>query len=254
MPLDLVGKLHRAVYVDGCAPSFYEDLVRLLVTKCGEIEAWDVTNRLIVVFKNINSVSTALSFNGTAFGDLGGSLKLWVATQPPPAGVEQQMTIAANPSGSSELKDGKAAEEVRAAYESRQRRLAAIRSELAPEIEQAESVESVEMKQRELCIRQLKALCILTSHAVAEMEKALEESKSHLQVQKRLLDNLRAKKQNSSSTSRIVSGGSSGDGGGGGDGSDKTGSGNFSDPVTRRVEELVANAEDIGKWRKRRRE
>ncbi|EAN76287.1 uncharacterized protein TEOVI_000045000 [Trypanosoma equiperdum] len=186
MTLDLVGKLHRTIYVDGCPSAFYEDFVRLLATKCGPIEGWDVADRLIVIFSSLNSVSTALTFSGTAFGDLTSSVTVWVANQPPPPNVVQQVAIT---SGG----NGKAIEEAKAAKEARERRLATIRAELAEDIERDKEEENVSVKLRRLCLRQLRALCVLTSHALREVEESLEQSTLHLNSMKQLVDKLKTK-------------------------------------------------------------
>ena len=64
MPIELVGKLHRAVYIENCDPNFVEDLVTLLQRKCGTVEAWDVVTdaRYVVVFHSVNSVSVGVGF------------------------------------------------------------------------------------------------------------------------------------------------------------------------------------------------
>nr|CCC92631.1 conserved hypothetical protein [Trypanosoma congolense IL3000] len=182
MTLDLVGKLHRTIYCDGCPPNFYEDFVRLLILKCGPIEGWDVAERLIVVFASVNSISTALTFNGTAFGDLGSSVTLWVATQPPPATVAQQAAITAGSVSK--------ASEIKATLEAKERRLAAIRAELAPDIERDMQQENIDLKLRDLCVRQLTALCTLTSHGLSEMEKSVDESVTHVNSLRQLLESL----------------------------------------------------------------
>ncbi|KAH9577679.1 hypothetical protein LSM04_006212 [Trypanosoma melophagium] len=211
MPLDLVGRLHRTVYIDGCPPAVRDDLLRLLVAKCGPIDGWDAAGeRLVVVFRSVNSISTAVTFNGTAFGDLASRLLLWVATDPPPAGVAQQLTITAagmstetsatsNNNGNNSTGTGpRTAEEIKAAREAREKRLAAIRSELGTDIAEAESAENSEAKRQDLCVRQMKALCILTTHALEKAEKSLEESTTHLHASQQLLEDLRKGKHVSS--------------------------------------------------------
>ncbi|ORC92801.1 uncharacterized protein TM35_000021270 [Trypanosoma theileri] len=280
MPLDLVGRLHRTVYIDGCPAAVRDDLLRLLVAKCGAIDGWDVAGeRLVVVFRSVNSISTAVSFSGTAFGDLTARLLLWVATDTPPAGVAQQLAITASgmaadssiattgPAAAGGGGTARTAEEMRAAREAREKRLAAIRSELATDIEEAESAESYEVKRRDLCVRQMKALCTLTAHALEKAEKSLEESTIHLHASQQLLEDLRKGKHQSSgktpteqmqTTTTITL--------------DSTTS-NLSQPetisgnteperpsvlgervdVAQRVEEMVAAAEDIGKRHNRSR-
>ncbi|RNF12346.1 hypothetical protein TraAM80_00357 [Trypanosoma rangeli] len=249
MPLDLVGKLHRTVYIEGCPSTVREDLLRLLVTKCGAIEGWDVTGeRLIVVFRSMNSISTAITFNGTAFGDLTSKLFLWVATESPPAGVAQQLAIA---DGSGAARGGsRTAEELKSARERREKRLAAIRSELAPEIEIAQSMESDETRRLNLCVRQLKALGTLTSHALVEAEQKLEDISTHLGASQRLLESLRAKKlaktmalstghADTPDTATATSAAA-----------DLPGVLGEREDVEESVKAMVAKAEDIGQWRK----
>ncbi|KAF5222472.1 hypothetical protein TcYC6_0087040 [Trypanosoma cruzi] len=257
MPLDLVGKLHRTVYIEGCPSTVREDLLRLLVTKCGIIEGWDLMGeRLIVVFSSMNSISTAITFNGTAFGDLTSKLFLWVATESPPAGVTQQMAIADRGDGTGGAPHS--AEELKSAREARERRLAAIRSELAPEIEMAESTETNEARMLDLCVRQLKALGTLTSHALVEAEKKLEEISTHLSASQKLLESLRREKLGKATALPAEQA----------EGPDCTADANTAvvaaelpgvlgerdDEVARRVEAMVAAAEDIGQWRMRFRE
>ncbi|RNF27163.1 uncharacterized protein Tco025E_00600 [Trypanosoma conorhini] len=252
MPLDLVGKLHRTVYIEGCPSTVREDLLRLLVTKCGAIEGWDVTGeRLIVVFSSMNSISTAITFNGTAFGDLTSKLFLWVATESPPAGVAQQLAIA---DGGSGTKGGpRSAEELKSAREAREKRLAAIRSELAPEIEVEQSTESSEVRRLNLCLRQLKALGTLTSHALAEAEQKLEEISTHLGASQRLLENLRAEKLAKATVTPAAQADKPDSVEETSAAADLPGVLGEREDVAQRVEAMVAAAEDIGQWRKRSR-
>ncbi|KEG11384.1 hypothetical protein DQ04_02681070 [Trypanosoma grayi] len=259
MPLDLVGKLHRTVYIEGCPPTVREDLLRLLVAKCGAIDGWDVVGeRIIVLFSSMNSISTAITFNGTAFGDLTSKLILWVATESPPAGVTQQMAITGS-SGDAGAAP-RSAEELKSAREARERRLAAIRAELAPEIERAESADDPEVKRRDLCGRQLKALCVLTAHAITELEKKLEDSTTHLHASQQLLASLREKKeqqqqQEEQQREEEVKGATlskrlSNDHGVGATTTPPAVL-DERDEVTRRVEAMVDAAEDIGRRRVR---
>ncbi|KAG5499694.1 hypothetical protein JIQ42_05175 [Leishmania sp. Namibia] len=185
MPLNLVGRLHRTVYITACPEDSQEDLLHLLLKRCGAIEAWDaVDGRLTVVFQSMNSVSNALTFHGLSFVDLSKKICVWKATDAPPAEAVQQLAI----QGSSSTTEAAPAEAVsteeedarRAQRKERRAALQQILNSGAADIVDTSSPEGRRAKVIELCYRQLKALCVLTAAAVKDAKAELEEKKENL--------------------------------------------------------------------------
>ncbi|CAJ1027399.1 hypothetical protein, conserved [Leishmania lindenbergi] len=185
MPLDLVGRLHRTVYITACPEDSQEDLLHMLLKRCGAIEAWDaVDGRLIVVFQSMNSVSNALTFHGLSFVDLTRKICVWKATDAPPAEAAQQLAI----EGSSlttevDLEEATSSEAEDARRTQRKMRRAALQQILnstATDAVDTSSPEGRRAKMMELCYRQLKALCALSAAAVKDAKAELEEKKENL--------------------------------------------------------------------------
>lgn len=183
MPLDLVGKLHRTVYICDCAEDAREDLVRLMLQRCGAIEALDVVeDRIIVIFASMNSLSTALSFNGMSFVDLSKKIIVWKATESPPAAVQtRQLAIAATkptaapPCGTSTI-HGMTKEEWEERKETRKQRVATLQTALGLEMAKVDLSVAAnrDAKLDELCLRQVRALCVLTKHRVDQLEEEVK--------------------------------------------------------------------------------
>lgn len=192
--LDLVGKLHRTVYIAECVEDGREDLLRLMQQRCGAIEAWDViaeSGRLVVVFQSVNSVSNALSFNGLSFVDLTKKIIVWKATDAPPAAVtQQQLAIAGGGAAASTAEDEA---ERQARREARQQRRAAVQEALGSDAAQFDYSNPAvrEAKLRDLCFRQMNALCVLTEAAIAEKRSELAGLEGNLAVSESLLESLR---------------------------------------------------------------
>lgn len=188
MPLDLVGKLHRTVYITDCPEDSQEDLMHMLLRRCGAVEAWDAADgRMTVVFRSMNSVSNALTFHGLSFVDLTKKICVWKATDPPPAEATQQLAIqGGGGSSSGGGGDGVAADarddEEEARRQLRRERRAALQQMLQTEAKEYDtsSPEGRQRKLRELCRRQLKALCTLTAAALADATAELAEKRSNL--------------------------------------------------------------------------
>ncbi|CAJ1043930.1 hypothetical protein Q4I32_004876 [Leishmania shawi] len=185
MPLDLVGRLHRTVYITACPEDSQEDLLHMLLKRCGAIEAWDAADgRLIVVFQSMNSVSNALTFHGLSFVDLTRKICVWKATDAPPAEAAQQLAI----EGSSlttevDLEEATSSEAEDARRTQRKIRRAALQQILnstATDAVDTSSPEGRRAKMMELCYRQLKALCVLSAAAVKDAKAELEEKKENL--------------------------------------------------------------------------
>lgn len=199
MPLDLVGKLHRTVYITDCPDDSYEDLVRLLLQRCGAVEAWDVVDgRVIVVFQSLNSVSNALSFHGMSFVNLATKIAVWRATEPPPAAARQQLAIAQKGDAADVApEDSEEAEEQRQRQMVRRERRAALQQLLKQNVELSDTVNSPERRQQrlqELCWRQLKALDILTKNALKEAKAELAAKQMHLDRLRELVESTKARK------------------------------------------------------------
>ncbi|KPA74080.1 hypothetical protein ABB37_09379 [Leptomonas pyrrhocoris] len=203
MPLDLVGKLHRTVYITDCPEDSQEDLMHMLLKRCGAVEAWDAADgRVTVVFRSMNSVSNALTFNGLSFIDLTRKLCVWRATDPPPAEATQQLAIQG---GAPSASDGADAAPRDAAAEQaeedrrlrRKERRAALQHLLQADAHACDtsSPEGRRAKLNELCRRQLKALCTLTAAALTDARAELEEKRSNLD---RLRDLIRMKETEAS--------------------------------------------------------
>lgn len=179
MPLDLVGKLHRTVYVAQCVEDAREDFVQLLMQKCGAVDGWDVLdNRIVVVFQSMNSVSTALTFSGMSFVDLTSKIVVWKATEAPPAAlISQQLSIAGR-----DLEKEEAERQTRRAI--RLQRRAAFQAALGDDLDVSDYTkpEMREQQLKGLCYRQLKALCIITADVLAQKEMELEFKKKNLAV------------------------------------------------------------------------
>ncbi|CCW65024.1 unnamed protein product [Phytomonas sp. EM1] len=198
MPLDYVGKLHRTVYFCHCAEEDREDLLRLLLQRCGAIEAWDVIDqdRLAVIFAKVDSVSNALSFHGLSFVNMETRLVVWKATEAPPPEASTQLAIAAPSTGGGgggELIAGDDAVEARRARrEARQQRLDAIKTTLHAEVARSDYSNPAirAAKLRELSFRQLRALCVLTKRAIHHAEEELASKKSNLAMIHSLLASL----------------------------------------------------------------
>lgn len=187
MPIELVGKLHRSVFIENCDPNFVEDLVTLLQRKCGAVEAWDAVSdvRYVVVFQSVNSVSVALVFHQMSFSDPTKKLLVWNATSPPPAGVGQ-LALAGPAADSQKARDAKRRED-------RERRQAALRSlagEVGGPVQTAAAMSDEERRVtlRHLAVRQLQALLVLTNQELTMQElqwtassRALEASKESAQ-------------------------------------------------------------------------
>lgn len=192
--LDLLGRLHRTVYVAECVEDGYEDLLRLMQSRCGAVEAWDVireSGRVVVVFQSMNSVSSALSFNGLSFVDLTKRLLVWKATDPPPAALQQQQLAIAGGGGAPTSPEDEAERQAR--REARHQRKAAAQEALGDGLEQFsyDNPAVREAKLRELCYRQMVALNVLTASAIAEEKRALEALQANLALNQSLLDSLK---------------------------------------------------------------
>jgi hypothetical protein len=190
MPLDLVGKLHRTVYITDCPEDSQEDLMHMLLRRCGAVEAWDVVDgRMIVVFRSLNSVSNALTFHGLSFVDLTKRICVWRATDPPPVEATQQLAIQGGSSdageGSAATDDATAAQqaEEESRRQQRKERRMAIQQILQTEAKEYDtsSPEGRARKLSELCLRQLKALCTLTAVALTDAKAQLVEKQNNLE-------------------------------------------------------------------------
>lgn len=214
MTIDLVGKLHRTIYIANCPSSFYEDLARLIMHRCGAVEAWDVLEdgRMVIVFESMNTMSNALTFHGISFVDLTTKLIVWRAKDPPPAGAPQQCAIAA-PSGPSDglARDSKRAtkdgsgdyssssssspilgdEDRQKWWEKRQHGKLTIQ-QLAEAAQKADemSKEGKEARLKALCYRQAKALVTILGDAVEKSKVELEEKKCFLAAATSLLHSI----------------------------------------------------------------
>ncbi|KPI88896.1 hypothetical protein ABL78_2013 [Leptomonas seymouri] len=192
MPLNLVGKLHRTVYITNCPEDSQEDLMHMLLKRCGAVEAWDVADsRMTVVFQSVNSVSNALTFSGLSFVDLSSKICVWRATDPPPAEATQQLAIQGDGVSSNGGDTAVDQEEENRRLQRKERR-AALQKMLQAEAKVCDTStpEGRQAKLNELCLRQLKALCTLTAAALKDAAAELQETRSNLD---RLHDLIRMK-------------------------------------------------------------
>ncbi|GET89611.1 hypothetical protein, conserved [Leishmania tarentolae] len=185
MPLDLVGKLHRTVYITACPEDSQEDLLHMFLKRCGAIEAWDaVDGRLVVVFQSMNSVSNALTFHGMSFVDLTKKICVWKATDAPPAEATHQLSIqegsATTEAIPTEVKSTEEEDLRRAQRKERRAALQQILKSGAADLADTSSPEGRRAKMTELCYRQLKALCVLSAAAAKDARAELEEKKENL--------------------------------------------------------------------------
>lgn len=68
MPIDLVGKTHRTVIIEGVHWIDHDDLGKFFQTKCGGVEAIESINeRLWIIFNQAISVENAKKFEGMTF-------------------------------------------------------------------------------------------------------------------------------------------------------------------------------------------
>lgn len=177
MPLDLIGKGPRTIYAVGCSEDNSEDFVRFLLNKCGAVEAWDyVGDRTIVIFRSSSSANAAVTQSGMFFVDLTRPVLIWKASDPPPPGAETQALLKTE----AHVKDPEEEAAERKKREERKRRreeaLSIIQAEEPALDYSIPSVRSAKLK--ELCYRQLKALCVITRFAVAQAEQALKEQEA----------------------------------------------------------------------------
>lgn len=186
MPLDLVGKLHRTVYITDCPEDAQEDLLHMLLRRCGAVEAWDsAEGRITVVFRSMNSVSNALTFHGLSFVDLTKKICVWKATEAPPLEAKQQLAIqgtsGAPASGAETSAEAEEAEESRRVQ--RRERRTALQAMLHAEGQAYDSStpEGRRAALNELCLRQLKALCPLTAAALKDASAELAEKQDNLE-------------------------------------------------------------------------
>ncbi|CAJ1989837.1 hypothetical protein conserved [Leishmania donovani] len=185
MPLDLVGKLHRTVYITDCPEDSQEDLLHMLLKRCGAIEAWDVVDgRLVVVFRSMNSVSNALTFHGMSFVDLTRKICVWKATDAPPAEATHQLAIqGGSATAEAAPMEATSTEEEDSRRAQRKERRAALQQILnsgVADLVDTSSLEGRQAKMTELCYRQLKALCVLSAAAAKDARAELEEKKENL--------------------------------------------------------------------------
>lgn len=192
MPLDLVGKLHRTVYITDCPEDSQEDLMHMLLRRCGAIDAWDsAEGRLTVVFRSMNSVSNALTFHGLSFVDLTKKICVWRATDAPPTEAKQQLAIQGSGGGASPSASTMPATDTTTAAEAaeeesrrvlRRERRTALQTMLHAEGKAYDSStpEGRRAKLNELCRRQLAALCRLTEAALVDASAELVEKRDHL--------------------------------------------------------------------------
>lgn len=193
MPIDLVGKLHRTVYVCNCPQGSLEDLATLMMRRCGAVEAWEVLDeRLVIVFQSLNSVSTALAFHGISFVDLTKKLVVWRAKDPPPADASQQLALTGEGVGRSEEEDA-----ARVAWLEKRRERKATLHQLASEVELLEKMEVAnrEEKMSEWCFRQAKALNIILEDAVEKAKAELYAKQEVLETTQRLCDSMCRKRE-----------------------------------------------------------
>ncbi|CCW70756.1 unnamed protein product [Phytomonas sp. Hart1] len=213
MPLDFVGKLHRTVYICNCAEEDREDLLRLLLKRCGSIEAWDAldSDRLAVIFAKMDSLSNALSFHGLSFINLETPLVVWKATEAPPPEASTQLTITSTSSpGGGELglipttsnlvdiTNNNEEENARrqARREARQQRLAAIQNTFQAEAARCDYTNPAirAAKLREMSFRQLKALCVLTKAEINHKQEELASRRNNLVMIDSLLKSMTSPK------------------------------------------------------------
>ncbi|CAD2221341.1 hypothetical protein AGDE_00742 [Angomonas deanei] len=174
MPLDLVGKLHRTIYITNVGADDVEDLVQLMLARCGAVEAWDYDgDRATVVFQSMNSMSTALAFDGMTFVDLSRRIVVWKASDPPPPEATSQLRISA-PATTAPVDEAEL-EERRAVRRERVAALAELMDATKDAAKNSLEVDNAK-KLDALCYRQLKALCVLTEFALAKKEKELESA------------------------------------------------------------------------------
>lgn len=165
--LDLVGKLHRTIYIVNCPEGVEEQLATLFMRRCGAIEAWEVLDqRVVVVFESMNSISTALAFNGMSFVDLTKTLIVWKAKDPPPPQVASQLALTAG-EGSGAPATEEEIQSHREYLEKRKERHEKLRS-LGAEFERLDEIDlqNRDEKMKEWCIRQAKALVVILEDAV----------------------------------------------------------------------------------------
>lgn len=212
MSIDLVGKLHRTVYVANCPSTAYEDLARFMMLRCGAVEAWTVleNNWVVIVFESMNSVSNALAFHGISFADLTTKLIVWRAKDPPPAGAPKQFAItgpvhstddigqwsreAGNHNASSTTASASSSspllsdDERQQWLEKRQQGRITIQ-ELAEAAEKTDKMneEGKEARMRNLCYRQALALVTILEDAVEKAKIELDEKNRFLSASKSLL-------------------------------------------------------------------
>eukprot|EP00744_Colponema_vietnamica_P020469 GILI01029091.1.p1 GENE.GILI01029091.1~~GILI01029091.1.p1 ORF type:complete len:301 (+),score=33.60 GILI01029091.1:48-950(+) len=68
MPMDLVGKTHRTIFIEGVHWADHEDMGKFFGTKCGKIEAMEsINDRLWIVFEQPLFVEIAKKFEGMTF-------------------------------------------------------------------------------------------------------------------------------------------------------------------------------------------
>jgi hypothetical protein len=190
MPLDLVGRLHRTVYVESCDQSLHEDLAKMMLSKCGAVEAWEsLSQRMTVVFSKLDSMDNALRFNGMMFGMAGKPIVVWAANATPPAGHEQLMLGGpAGPSCGAGPADAEAAAAKKRRLEMLQSLSEASSSSAANGAASASgqeaSMTAAEKRFRLLTMtmRQVVALVTLTEAAMADLQTRVAETTRQLEA------------------------------------------------------------------------
>ena len=202
MPLDLIGKLHRTIYIEGCPALFAEDLVRALSSKCGEVEAWDALEnhavgddqqacRVVVVFKKFGDESHALVMNGDNYLNMG-RLIIWKANETPPAATAQKSIAGPSSTGADA-----------AAQEARRRRLEMLQASLdGPPTDSAAVVDRQRMTESErtfmlqkCAYRQLKALTVIYEYELKRMRESAAELRAQADRSREVLSQLTSREE-----------------------------------------------------------
>ena len=207
MPIDLVGKLHRTLFIEGVDARFHEDLAQMLLNKCGPVEEWDsTTQRLTIAFTKMDSMPNGLAFNGTCFGGTMKKMIVWAGNKGPPAGYEQ-LSLSGPAGGSTSAATSGGSEENAAAAAAKKRRmeflanLSGSRDETAQGCSgKQDGMTAAEKRYRILSMtsRQLKALVTLTECGIASLAERMASAQAQLEAMEtlgqRLVDSAAAQK------------------------------------------------------------
>lgn len=193
--LDLVGVLHRTVHITNIADGMEEDVARLMATRAGRVDRWarglhstgnsavgDMST-ITMVFASLDSITTALGFNGLPLA--GRKLLVWQANKDKP---QELLALEYKPQAS--------AEDAAAAAEREQRVqeiLASLRADREDDVRRGKAAGDLDLSKsvmseaereaflKEHAYRQAVALVVLTRQANLELQRTKDELLAEIQ-------------------------------------------------------------------------